>query len=153
MDKPPADIADHAIDYSWRNAEPFDIEVGQVMIDLGLTNNQMGARDPFRPGGHHVFHPEDRTGGSITHAGQVTVDSGILNPGLLDKTYDEATGRMWRQLRLKPRIEAIIAHEVAEHEQGGDHELALIAGAETKLPVSFAAREMLRQMERGFRIR
>ena len=153
MDKPPPDPADHAVDYGWRNAEPFDIEVGQVMLDLGLGNDQMGARDPLRPGEHHVFHPEDRTGGSISHAGQVTVDSGVLNPELLDAAYNRDTGRMWRSLRLRPRIESIIAHEVAEHEQGGDHELALIAGAETKLPVSFEAREMLRQMERGYRTR
>ena len=55
--------------------------------------------------------------------------------------------------RIGDRAQAIIAHELAEHEYGGDHELALIAGPETKLPISHAARELLRQMERGWRCR
>ena len=45
---------------------------------------------------------------------------------------------------------AIIAHELAEHQYNGDHELALIAGPETELPISHEARELLRQMERGW---
>ncbi|HEY2157972.1 MAG TPA: hypothetical protein VGH33_20255, partial [Isosphaeraceae bacterium] len=98
---------------------------------------------------HHGFFPGDRTGGSVTHAGQITVDSGVMNPALLDASFDEETGRLWRRTKLRPRIEAIIAHELAEHECR-DHELALIAGAETTLPVSHAARELLRQMERGW---
>ena len=85
----------------------------------------------------------------MTLTGQVTVDSGVMNPALLDAAYDEATGEMWRRLPLRHRIQAIIPHEIAEHEYQGDHELALIAGAETKLTISFRAREMLRQMERG----
>jgi hypothetical protein len=53
--------------------------------------------------------------------------------------------------RIADRAQSIIAHELAEHEYSGDHELALIAGPETKLPISHAARELLRQMERGWR--
>jgi hypothetical protein len=47
-------------------------------------------------------------------------------------------------------MEAIIAHERAEHEYG-DHELALIAGPETDLPISERAREILRAQESGWR--
>jgi hypothetical protein len=46
------------------------------MMDFGLTRHQMGVLDPSRPGEHHSFHPDDRTGGSVSHAGQVTIDSG-----------------------------------------------------------------------------
>jgi hypothetical protein len=60
---------------------------------------------------------------------------------------------MWRRTRIKDRAQAIIAHELAEHEYGGDHELALIAGPDTELPISAAARELLRQMEKGWRSR
>jgi hypothetical protein len=56
---------------------------------------------------------------------------------------------MWRRTRINDRAQAIIAHELAEHEYG-DHELALIAGPETELPISRAARELLRQMEKGW---
>ena len=86
----------------------------------------------------------------MSPARQITVDSGAMNPALLDTAFDEATQRLWRRTRLGSRIEAIIAHEMAELENG-DHELALIAGAETELPVSHAARELLKQMERGWR--
>ena len=59
--------------------------------------------------------------------------------------------KMWQRTRIADRAQAITAHELAEHEHGGDHELALIAGPETKLPISHAARELLKQMERGWR--
>jgi hypothetical protein len=147
---PAEDMAEHAVDFGWRYAEDLDLVAGQAMMDLNLTEGQMGARDPHRPGEHHCFHPEDRTGGSVSHAGQVTIDSGIMNPHLLDAGFDEDTQKLWRKTKLRPRAEAIIAHELAEHEYG-DHELALIAVAETDLPVSNAARELLKQMEKGWR--
>ena len=48
-------------------------------------------------------------------------------------------------------VQAIIAHELAEYEHGSDHEQALITGPETTLRISHAARQMLRQMEAGWR--
>jgi hypothetical protein len=72
-----------------------------------------------------------------------------MNPDLLAND-DEATRELWRRTRIKDRAQAIIAHELAEHEYK-DHELALIAGPETDLPISHAARDLLRQMERGWK--
>jgi hypothetical protein len=72
-----------------------------------------------------------------------------MNPDLL-ADYDKDTQTLWRRTRIADRAQAIIAHELAEHEYK-DHELALIAGAETTLPISHAARELLKQMERGWR--
>jgi hypothetical protein len=148
-DKPPPDPADHAEDFSRRYAEDLDIVAGQAMIDLGIPNDQMGARDPTRQSQIHSFFPGDREGGTVSPAGQITLDSGLMNPELL-ANYDEETQKMWQRTRIADRAQAIIAHELAEHEYG-DHELALIAGPETKLPISHAARELLRQMERGWR--
>jgi hypothetical protein len=148
-DRPPPDPADHAEDFSRRYAQDLDIVTGQAFLDLGIPKDQAGARDPDRGSQHFSFHPGDRTGGSVSHAGQITVDSGVMNPQLLDAGFDEETRSVWRRTRLRPRVEAIIAHEKAEHEYG-DHELALIAGAETDLPVSHAARQLLRSMERGW---
>jgi hypothetical protein len=51
---------------------------------------------------------------------------------------------------LPDRIQAIIAHEKAEHEHD-DHELALIAAPETDLPISKRAKEILRAMESGWK--
>jgi hypothetical protein len=61
------------------------------------------------------------------------------------------TRKARQKTRLDDRAQAIIAHELAEHEHGRDHELPLIAGPETALPISHEARERLRQMERRWR--
>src|SRR4051812_19882496 len=148
-DRPPSDPADHAADFARRYAEELEIIAGQAMIDLGIPNDQMGARDPKRNREHHSFFPADRTGGSVNSAVQITVDSGVMNPALLDEAFDEDTQRHWRRTKLRPRIEAIIAHEKAEGDYG-NHELALIAGAETDLPVSPDAKALLKQMEKGW---
>jgi hypothetical protein len=58
-----------------------------------------------------------------------------MNPDLL-ANYDEETQGMWWRPRIADRAQAIVAHELAEHEYGGDPELALIAAPETKLPIS-----------------
>jgi hypothetical protein len=149
-ERPPSDPADHAEDFSRRYAEDLEIVAGQAMMDLGIPDDQMGARDHSRKSEIHSFFPGDREGGTVSHAGQITLDSGLMNPELL-LNYDEETRMVWRRTRIADRAQAIIAHELAEHEYGGDHELALIAGPETKLPISHAARELLKQMEWGWR--
>ena len=149
--KLPTDSADHAEDFSRRYADAFDIVAGQAMMDLGIPDDKMGAHDHTRRSEIHSFFPGDREGGTVSHAGQITLDSGLMNPDLLADGYDEAAQKAWRHTRIGDRAQAIIAHELAEHEYGGDHELALIAGPETDLPISHTARELLRQMERGWR--
>src|SRR5690348_14873161 len=134
-DRPPSDPADHAEDFSRRYALDLEIAAGQAMMDLGLSDNQMGARDHERGSEHHGFFPQDRIGGSVNTAGQVTLDSGLMNPELLAENYDEAAQAAWKRTRLKDRAQAVIAHELAEAEYK-DHELALIAGPESELPIS-----------------
>ena len=150
-EKPPTDPADHAEDFSRRYAEDLDIVAGQAMMDLGIPNDQMGERDHTAAARIYSFFPGDRQGGTVSHAGQVTFDSGLMNPDLLKDGYDEEAQRAWQRTRIRDRAQAIIAHELAEHEYGGDHELALIAGPETELPISHAARDLLRKMEAGWR--
>ena len=151
FEAPPPDHADHAEDFSRRYAEALDIAAGQVMLDLGLADEIIGARDPDRNREHHSFFPSERTGGGVSPAGQVNLDSGLLNPDLLADAYDEAAQSAWKRTRIKERAQAIIAHELAEDEYRGDHQLALIAGPETELAISHAARELLRAMEKGWR--
>jgi hypothetical protein len=74
-----------------------------------------------------------------------------MNPELLAVGYDEGAQAAWCRTRIRDRAQAIIAHELAECEYDGDHELALIAGPETTLPISHAARELLRKMETGWK--
>jgi hypothetical protein len=148
-EKPPEDPADHAEDFSRRYSEDLDILAGQAMMDLGIPDKQMGARDATRNSERHSFFPGDREGGTVSPAGQITLDSGLMNLDLL-ANYDEATQELWRHTRIANRAGAIIMHELAEHEYG-DHELALIAGPETELVIRHASRELLRQMERGWK--
>lgn len=150
IEKPPPVPADHAEEFSRRYAADLDIVAGQAMIDLGIPDNQMGARDPDRNRERHSFFPSERTGGSVSPVGQITLDSGLMNLDLLAGTYDEKTQKLWQRTRIGDRAQAIIVHELAEHESGGDHELVLIAAPETRLPISHAARELLRQMEQGW---
>ena len=47
-EKPPEDPAEHAEEFSRRYAEDLDIVAGQNMMDLGIPDDKMGARDPDR---------------------------------------------------------------------------------------------------------
>ena len=152
-DTPPPDPVDHATDFSHRYADDLEIAVGEVMLDLGLSNQEMGSRDPSRGLEHHTFYPQEGDCGSVNRLGQINVDSGIMNSAARDEPYGQECGNLWRKTRLKDRIQAVIAHERAEHEYDGDHELALIAAPETTLPISHAARELLRRQEAGWRSR
>jgi hypothetical protein len=152
-EKPPSDPADHAEDFSGRYAIDLEIAVGEVMLELGLSDHEMGSRDPSRGLEHHTFYPQEGDCGSVNRLGQINIDSGVMNPAAMDGPFSEACGKVWRKTRLKDRIQAIIAHERAEHEYGGDHELALIAAPETKLPISHAALELLRAQEAGWKSR
>ena len=149
-DTPPTDPADHAENFSRRYAEELDIASGQVMMDLGLSKDEMGARDPSRNREHHSFFPGERDCGGISPMGQINLDSGVMNPAAMDGPYGEECSALWRKSRLRDRMQAIIAHEKAEKEYG-DHELALIAAPETELPISHRAREITRAMEKGWK--
>ncbi len=95
-DKPPTDPAEHAEDFSRRYAEDLEIVAGQAMMDLGIPNSQMGERDHTRRSQIHSFFPSDRQGGTVSHAGQVTLDSGLMNPDLLKDGYDEHAQQAWQ---------------------------------------------------------
>jgi hypothetical protein len=56
-------------------------------------------------------------------------------------------GKTWSSSRLRDRIDAVIAHEIAEAKTGS-HEAAEAMAAETDLPVSTGARRILRAMAR-----
>ena len=151
-EKPPSDPATHAADFSQRYSEGLDIASGQVMIDLGLADNEMGVRDPDRNREHHTFFSNERSCGSVSPAGQINLDSGVMNPAAMDGPYGEACGELWRKSRLRDRMQAIVAHEKAEGEYGQrsragpDRRL----GNET-LPITDRARAILRAMEAGWK--
>ena len=75
----------------------------------------------------------------------VVVDSGVLNPELLK---GKKGGRIWPGMRLKDRIDAIIAHEYEELRAEGKHVEAMRNAAKTDLPISDEARRLNRARAR-----
>jgi hypothetical protein len=149
-ENPPADPADHAEDFSRRYAHELDVASGQVLMDLGIDPDRLGATDP-EDLAYKTFHPGERTCGSLTPDGRITLDSGVMNPEVMDAPYGKEAGDFWRsKLRLRDRMQAAGAHEYEEYE-GGNHEAALTRGPVSALPVSEPAWEMLRKMRDGWR--
>ena len=143
MTYPPPDSADHAEAFAREHAVELDIAAGQVMLDLGIPAWQIGISDPEHGLGHASFHPHGRMGGSVSPDGRINLDSGVLNPALLDAAYGVAAGRAWRATRLVARMEAVAIHEHEEH--------AVAHAPETELAAGDAARELLRAMARGWK--
>jgi hypothetical protein len=146
-----ADPADHAEDFAIRYAEPLDWRAGIRMEELGISRDRIGSNDHLHGLLGRAFNPFEREGGGINHAGQVNIDSGMLNPELLTEDYGTKAGRLWARSRLRDRQDAPIAHEDAEWRMGGDHDAAVRVAPETELPISDRARGILRAMRRGWR--
>jgi hypothetical protein len=60
------------------------------MIDLGVADVQIGARDQSRNSEFYSYFRGDREGSAVTRAGQITLDSGLTNSEHL-LNYDEET--------------------------------------------------------------
>ena len=82
--------------------------------ELGIPNDMNGQPDYGGDGRWRAFDPDRRIGGANTTG--VVVDSGVLNPELLK---GRKGGRIWPKMKLKDRIDAIIAHEYEELRAGG----------------------------------
>ena len=111
--------------------------------ELGIPEHMNGEPDYAGDGKWRAFNPKGRTGGNNTTG--VSVDSGVLNPDLLK---GQKGGRIWPKMRLKDRIDAIIAHEYEELQAGGKHAEAIKAAARTELPISDEARRLNRARAR-----
>jgi hypothetical protein len=113
------------------------------MTELGIPDRQIGQPDYGGDGRWRAFDPYEREGGKNTIG--AVVDSGVLNPELLK---GKKGGRIWPKMRLRDRIDAIIAHEYAEISAGGKHVQALRAAAKTDLAISHEARRLNRARAR-----
>jgi hypothetical protein len=92
----------HALDFAQRYAEPLNYHAEQVMIDLGIPTDQIGASAPLYGIQHATFHWRERTGGGVSPAGRLNLDSGIFNMELLTRDYGDEVAKIWRKMRLKP---------------------------------------------------
>ena len=147
----PADPADHAEDFAHRYAEPLDWQAGIRMEELDIPKDRIGSNDHLHGIVGRAFNPYEREGGGITHAGQVNLDSGALDPERLTRRYGSRDGSLGAKSRLRDRQDALIAHEDAEWRMRGDHDAAVRVAPETELPISVRAREILREMRKGWR--
>jgi len=134
---PPADIAAHASQVAQEWEDVGEGYVRRRMKELGIPDRQIGQPDYGGDGQWRAFDPYERQGGKNTTG--AVVDSGVLNPELLK---GKKGGRIWPKMRLKDRIDAIIAHEYEELRAGGKHADALKAAAKTDLPISDGARRL-----------
>jgi hypothetical protein len=146
----PADPADHAADFAHRYAEPLDWRASIRMQELGIPRDRIGSSDREHGIEWCAFNPFERDGGGNNPRGPVNVDSGVLNPELLTAAYSGKTAKLWRESRLRDRMDAIIAHEISEADHG-THEAALKMAPKTELPISESARRILTEMEKGWR--
>ena len=139
----PADIAAHASQMAQEWEDVGKSYVRRRMEELGIPDHQTGQPDYGGDGRWRAFDPYERQGGKNTTG--AVVDSGVLNPELLK---GKKGGRIWPKMRLKDRIDAIIAHEYEELRAGGKHADALKAAAKTDLPISDEARRLNRARAR-----
>ena len=141
-EKPPTESADHAEDFSKRWCDRLEEYCTLRMDELGIHRDLNGEPNYAGDGRWWAFNPSVRSGGNTISG--IVVDSGALNPELLK---GRKGGRLWREARLRDRIDAIIAHEY-EESRCSDHSRALKAAAKTQLPITEGARRICRAMAR-----
>jgi hypothetical protein len=141
-ERPPADPADHAEEFAHRWCDRLEQYCAARMQELGIPDNMNGEPDYDGDGKWHAFDAAGRQGGGCVTG--VVVDSGILNPELLE---GKKGSRIYPKLRLRDRIDSAIAHEYEEL-RTGSHAEALKAAARTKLPITEGARRVCKAMAR-----
>jgi hypothetical protein len=146
------DPAAHAKDFAERYAGPLDYLVSERMMQLGIPDGQIGARDVEHGIQNAAFMPHESGGGGNSPDGRLNLDSGILNPELFKHLGAEASDA-YAGARLRTRVDAGIAHEFEEAKSGGDHRQAVERAPDTTLPISHEARELARKLRDGERKR
>jgi hypothetical protein len=139
----PADPGLHASQLAQEWEDVGERYVKKRMRELGIPQGQIGQPTYDFDGKWRAFDPYTKTGGTNTTG--AVVNSGVLNPEVLK---GKKGGRIWPKMRLKDRIDAIIAHEYEELRAGGVHAEALKAAAKTDLPISDEARRLNRARAR-----
>ena len=139
----PTDPGLHASQVAQEWEDVGESYVRKRMRELGVPDDQIGQPTYGGDGRWRAFDPKGRQGGANTTG--IAADSGVLNPELLK---GQKGGRIWPEMRLKDRIDAIIPHEYEELLAGGKHTEALKAAAKTEMPISEEARRLCRAMAR-----
>jgi hypothetical protein len=148
-EKPPRSLAKHAQQFALEWADKLDQFAALKMEALGIPSERIGSSDHDHGIPWCAFNPHEGIGGSVGPAGEINLDSGLLNPTLMKK-FGRKADRAWRKASWDTRSELIITHEYEEG-NGSTHDEAIRRAPDTGLPISHAARELARGISEGHR--
>jgi hypothetical protein len=140
--KPDRRDAEGARAYAIENAEALDRWAALFMEKLGIDKLRIGSSDRQHGVEWRAFFPDERAGGGNSPGQRLNLDSGIFNDDLMQSVGPRAD-KLWRRASIETRAMAVLPHEDIES-QGYSHEEAVEMAPDTALPISHAARELLR---------
>jgi hypothetical protein len=138
--KPDRRDAEGARTYSIKYAEALDQWAALLMDKLGIEG--IGASDRQHGVEWRAFFPREGDGGGNSPGGRLNLDSGIFNDDLM-KPLGPRADSAWRRSSVETRAMAVLPHEEIEG-RGHTHEEAVEMAPETAMPITHAARELLR---------
>jgi hypothetical protein len=142
----PADPADHARQFATDWADRLEAYARRRMREVGVREDWIGNVDVEHRIDRRAFFPHESAGGYNLHQRGINLDSGILNPDLIDARADPELSSAWRKARLRHRADAVIAHEYEEASAALplQHEGAKRKAPDTRLDIDEPARNLLR---------
>jgi hypothetical protein len=115
-----------------RGSDPFD----------GIDDDRIGASDRKHGVEWRAFFPHEQDGGGNSSGQRLNLDSGVFNDNLM-QPFGTRAHRAWRRSSVETRALAVLAHQ-NEESQGHTHEEAVEMAPDTALPITHAARGLLR---------
>jgi hypothetical protein len=140
--KPDQRDAEGALAYSIRHAQALDQWAALFMKKLGIDDDRIGASDRKHGVEWRAFFPHEQDGGGNSSGQRLNLDSGVFNDNLM-QPFGTRAHRAWRRSSVETRALAVLAHE-NEESQGHTHEEAVEMAPDTALPITHAARGLLR---------
>ncbi len=140
--KPDRRDAEGAGAYSIENAVALDQWAAVFMEKMGIDKLRIGSSDRQHGVEWRAFFPDEGEGGGNSPGGRLNLDSGIFNDDLM-KPVGVCSDKLLRRASVETRAMAILPHEDIES-RGYTHEEAVEMSPDTALPISHAARELLR---------
>ncbi len=101
----PADPSEHAVRSAREWEDVVEAYVQERMHELGVPEEKIGAIDFLHGKGRRAFVPQEQKGGTVDEFGRIFVDSGFLNPDLVDPFGPEASAA-WKDSPARHRIDA-----------------------------------------------
>ena len=135
--------------YAIANAEALDQWTAIFMEKMGIGKDRIGAKDRRNNVEWRAFFPDEQDGGGNSPGGRLNLDSGLFNDDLM-KPMGAKADRAWRRSSVETRAMAVLPHEDIES-RGYSHDEAVELAPDTALPITHAARELLRIIREGQR--